>query len=142
MGAHSQSVVGSSGEYSESTGVSVSYTLGEAITETSIGDSVTLTQGFHQSKLFVVGLEELLKLNVKVFPNPTLDKVNIQMENNPADLSVEIHDLQGKLISSKALNMGDTRMTISLETLSSGTYLLSITNHQDIRNTYQIVKSN
>lgn len=44
-------VVSSSGDYFENENLSVSYTIGEIVTETFIGEGLILTQGFHQTSI-------------------------------------------------------------------------------------------
>jgi hypothetical protein len=110
-----QEVVSSNGDSKSAAGVEVSWTVGEAVVATLIGGSNTLTQGFHQTKLTITAVSELLLpgIEIKVFPNPTQDF---------------------KLISSD-----DTE--INMSKYASGQYILKLTNksRQPLQ-TFQIIK--
>jgi len=60
------------GEHFATAGAQLSWTLGEAVIETYTGDKSQLTQGFHQTQLTVVALNESVTVfPVLVYPNPT-----------------------------------------------------------------------
>jgi hypothetical protein len=54
-----QEVVASSGNSGTITGYKVDWTLGEPVIETFTGSANILTQGMHQTKLLVTGLQEM-----------------------------------------------------------------------------------
>ena len=70
-----------------------------------------------------LGLDELDKSNLKVYPNPTTDVVNI--EYNETIDSIELYSLLGQKVYEAQTK--DTKITIPLEHLSSGTYMMKIT---------------
>jgi len=64
------------GEHFATAGAQLSWTLGEAVIETYApgGGTAQLTQGFHQTQLTVVALNESVTVfPVLVYPNPTTD---------------------------------------------------------------------
>ena len=73
-----------------------------------------------------VGINEVNRINnLKVYPNPTTDVLNISQEGNEAK-SFNICDMQGRFIlSEKILNPNHQ---IHLEKLAKGIYLLSLQN--------------
>jgi len=75
----SQEVVSSAGETQTIPGIEISWTIGEPVIETVSSGSSVLTQGFHQTKLTVTTIDELLfsDLELKVYPNPTSEFVII-----------------------------------------------------------------
>lgn len=92
----SASVIGSTGGHFASSGGSLSWTLGEIMTETYKQNRGFLTQGFHQPLMIrVTGLEEVEEKNLLVFPNPVRDILNLQITEN-GDYRIELFDLQGQ----------------------------------------------
>ena len=136
-----QEVVSSNGDSKSAAGVEVSWTVGEAVVATLIGSSNTLTQGFHQTKLTITAVSELLLpgIEIKVFPNPTQDFITIHFSEYVEDSRYWLYDLRGKLIENKLINSADTE--INMEKYASGQYILKLTNklRQPIQ-TFQIIK--
>ncbi len=72
-------------------------------------------------------------LDVEVFPNPAMDKVNINIRetSNLQLYHISIYDLSGKMI--KQSNLYGTTTTINVLDISSGIYLLEITDTQNMK---------
>ncbi len=136
-----QQVVSSNGDSQSAAGVEVSWTLGEAVIATMIGGTNTLTQGFHQTRLTITAVSDLLYpgLEIKVFPNPTQEFITIRFSEYIEDTRYTLFDLRGKLIEIKLINSTDTE--IDLKKYACGQYILILTNksRQAIQ-TFQIVK--
>ncbi len=81
----------------------------------------------------------ILNHEVKVFPNPAIDNLNVQIsaltEENPA--TVELFDVHGNSIYKNETSTGDLALGISAN--SNGFYILSIT-IEDERIEYKIIK--
>jgi YHYH protein/Secretion system C-terminal sorting domain len=70
-------------------------------------------------------------LNIHIFPNPSADLIAIQMDNLVKDdFTVELLDMNGKLLQSKQLNKGSTIAYFDTQTVYSGTYMVRISNGQ------------
>jgi hypothetical protein len=136
-----QQVVSSNGDSQSAAGVEVSWTLGEAVIETFIGVSNTLTQGFHQTKLTITPVSEILipGLEIKVFPNPTPDIIRIHFSEFVEGSRFWLYDLRGKLLEHKLIHSADTE--INMRNYASGQYILKLTNksRQPLQ-TFQIIK--
>lgn len=136
-----QEVVSSNGDTKSAAGHEVSWTVGEAVIETLIGSTNTLTQGFHQSRLTVTAVTDLLYpgIEIKVFPNPTQEFITIRFSEYIEDTRYSIYDLRGKLIENKLISSADTE--IDLKKYASGQYILKLTNksRQAIQ-TFQVIK--
>ena len=136
-----QQVVSSNGDSKSAAGVEVSWTLGEAVIETLISGSNTLTQGFHQTKITITALSEILfpGLDIKVFPNPTPEIITIQFSEYMEGSRYWLYDLRGKLLENKLISSAD--MEINMKNYASGQYILKLTNksRQPIQ-TFQIIK--
>jgi hypothetical protein len=136
-----QEVISSNGDSKSAAGVEVSWTIGEAVIETCVGSSNTLTQGFHQTKLTVTAVGDILfpGLEIKVFPNPTPEIITIQFSEYIENAQYYLFDLTGKLLVTKLIHSADTE--INMKRFASGQYILKLTNKskQPIQ-TFQIVK--
>jgi hypothetical protein len=85
LGSKAQEAISTSGETNVTNTVTLSWTLGEIVTETgyrSEGES-SLTQGFQQGKLTVTAIKEKenSNMNISVLPNPTSDYLNIATDD-------------------------------------------------------------
>ena len=72
---------------------------------------------------------ELPKDDIKVFPNPAGDELNIRLNNSGSVVTVKIYDAKGMLVMDKKLRTDTmTENTYSLKTnkLKEGTYILRI----------------
>jgi poly(beta-D-mannuronate) lyase len=67
---------------------------------------------------------------VVVYPIPTENKLTIKTVNNVNIESVKIYSLDGKLILSKKLDFSNSEFSIELSEISSGTYILNLTNSE------------
>jgi len=136
-----QEVVSSNGDSRSSAGVNVSWTVGETVIETFVSDANMLSQGFHQTKVTITALSEILipGMEVKVFPNPTQQFITIRFSEYIEDTRYALYDLRGKLIENKLINAADTE--IDLKRYASGQYILKLTNKsQQPIQTIQIIK--
>ena len=136
-----QQVVSSNGDSQSAAAVEVSWTLGEAVIETFIGGSNMLTQGFHQTKITVTAVSDVLipGLEVKVFPNPTPEIITIQFSEYVEGSRYWLYDLRGKLLENKLIPSADTE--INMRNYASGQYILKLTDKsKQPLQTFQIIK--
>lgn len=75
----------------------------------------------------VLSLEDLIARNIEIFPNPTDDYLNIRNLSEQS-LSFTLRSLRGSLILSKEINRFDESISINLKSLSSGTYIVTLSN--------------
>lgn len=126
-------VIGSTGNFSTSSTMQLSSTVGEAVTQTLISGTLVLTQGFQQAdrNYWQTGTEDLLELVVsyEVFPNPTSDLLTVRLESEKlVQLQLQLFDLSGKKLAGfeKQLSgQGQLESQFSLSSLSEGIYLLT-----------------
>jgi hypothetical protein len=136
-------VIASAGGYNVYGGFSISWTLGETIIPTfkSQDGALTLTHGFQQN-LIVTAIEENLNdmVNIKIFPNPTSDNVNIQFEKpNNEEIDLTILDSQGKLLRSEIIESSMVEKQINLQNIPVGIYFLRLKRGKLV-NVYKVVK--
>jgi hypothetical protein len=132
-----QEVVSSSGDYQETSNGSLSWTIGEPITETATNGNI-LTQGFQQTRITITNISEIhnSEINLSIFPNPTNEFIKI-ISTEDENFTIQLFNINGKLLKEKKINNTDN--TISMNEFTNGTYLLKITNKNET-NTYQIIK--
>ena len=76
---------------------------------------------------------------IQVYPNPTLDEVNLNLpENWEGETSIIIYDFYGRLINSFTITSGF--YTLPVNNIPAGMYRLSATNKRNILNTTFIKK--
>lgn len=78
---------------------------------------------------YINGIEENgQQLNWNVYPNPTTDIINIEIEslNQLSDLSVSVIDMQGRAAMIPTPTTQSGIMTIDLSALSNGAYMLKL----------------
>jgi len=136
-----QEVIASAGGYNTSGNLSISWTLGETIIPTFQNGNLVLTHGFQQ-QLIVTAVKENFDIlvNIKVFPNPASDNLNIRFEE-PIDGEVVITliDSQGRLIKTETVESTTTEKQINLQELGGGVYFLRMTKGKLV-NVYKVVK--
>ncbi|MBO9690658.1 T9SS type A sorting domain-containing protein [Chryseobacterium sp.] len=78
----------------------------------------------YQSVLQVLGVSEIEKDHVKIYPNPTTDFVYVKLSSKSKIDGVEIYDLNGRLILVTRLESDK----LDLRTLNQGVYIISFKN--------------
>lgn len=119
-------IIASSGETMTSGQYSLSWTIGEAVISTEENSNIILNQGFHQMMSTPTAITESSREDMQVYPNPTTNKIHLDLPQNLSIVDLSIHDLQGRKI--KTISSHDSAEAINLNTLASGTYILSIYN--------------
>jgi len=122
----------SGGSFSNSNG-SLSWTVGEPITETESTGNYYLTQGFQQPSIVVVSVvsntsSAPTQSSVSVYPNPVLSSIYVQRDGN-VQLQIQLMDMNGKLILNKMLAQSENQLDLSV--LANGMYLLKVYDAQN-----------
>ena len=118
------------------------YTL-KVVAKDNLLNTTTQPQNFTVTS--GVGAVEVLSFNdVKLYPNPASDNVNIAIDvTNGGAASLAVYDLAGRAIYSEnsMLNAGKNTSTISAQNFAAGTYLLKVTlDGQSLNKSFSIVK--
>ena len=137
----SKQVIGPAGATYENGTNKLSYTAGEVLVGamTSEDGSIQLGNGYYPSlDLSTLNTESPeLKLQVKVYPNPTTEAIFI---THPTEqfFEVRITDISGKQILQTA---HQKQQPLNVQSLTSGTYFVTVTT-RDLKqtNTYKIIK--
>ncbi|MDT8412866.1 MAG: T9SS type A sorting domain-containing protein, partial [Vicingaceae bacterium] len=78
-----------------------------------------------------------IKLIDKVYPNPFVDFINIEL-NEPAPYVFKVFDLNGQLVKITKLNT--KAIKINLPNLKSGQYILKVSNTNEELETIRLIK--
>jgi hypothetical protein len=137
----SKQVIGPSGATFENGNNKLSYTAGEVVVGamTDEDGSYQLGNGYYPSlDLSTLNTESPeLKLQVKVFPNPTTEAIYI---SHPTEqfFEVRITDISGK---QTLQTVHQKEQPLSVQTLTTGTYFVTVTTKDSKQtNTYKIIK--
>lgn len=130
-----------SGGTAAGTGGTVTYSVGQAVYTTATGSGGVITQGLQQPYDLFINVETSnIEASVSLYPNPTKEFVILNVANvNVEDLSYQLFDMQGKLISSNKLANNETR--IQMTELASATYFVKVLNVNNESKTFKIIKT-
>lgn len=124
----SQEVVASDGDYFTGAQGSLSWTIGEAITETFSNGSGILTQGFQQKQDYLGLNTPPTSAQIHVFPNPFIDELQLEIEGATQFIQVRLFDLRGRLVFENSYSPanGASILQLQLSSLLSGSYHLHV----------------
>jgi hypothetical protein len=71
----------------------------------------------------VTGINDIKNSNIKIYPNPTNNIINIEGLNKNENNTIQIFDVQGKLVITKTIN---EKGAIDLSELNKGVYVIKI----------------
>ncbi|MBN2484894.1 MAG: T9SS type A sorting domain-containing protein [Bacteroidales bacterium] len=118
---------------------SLSWTLGEVVTETHKPSNATLTQGFQQSGLSITVENNFTEMyiEVTVYPNPTTGILHL-LTDVTETLQYQLFDINGSVLKSgETLSASEE---LDLSALPPAVYYLKITRGNQVQKTFQIVK--
>ena len=133
-----QEVISTQGDsYSNGSG-NIDFTIGEVVINTGTDGTNDITQGFHQTKWNIVGLEDhATNYDATVFPNPAEDILNIKASAFKK-VVYTVYDAQGKLVLQGNLQARQTPVKVGR--LASGTYSLALRNETQNLKTFKLIK--
>jgi hypothetical protein len=115
-----------------------SFSIGETIINSSSFNEFSLTQGFHQAMLFVVGVKPLIVFDqLEIHPNPAQQHVDIQIPGFNKNWDLSLLDLQGNLLTYKTIpgTNYDQPYRLDISTLNPGFYVIRLTD-KEFKNIY------
>lgn len=135
-------VVGTDGGFALNNKFSLSYTVGEIVTDLGRDtlNNTDLTQGFHQSYISIVSVEDHdLDVDISLFPNPAIDFLNVKISDINRANNFSIYDILGNLLSQQQIYSNELK--ISFSKLSTGYYILVFTKDDKKIKTIKVHKS-
>jgi hypothetical protein len=124
-------VTASAGGFSTTTQGNISWTLGEAVSDTYDGQTI-ITKGFHQpARISLNSIDNAGSTGgVYTYPNPVQDMLLVDFGNmKPGIYDLTFFDELGKLLLSKKVCVQSTLQveTLDLTQFSNGVYFLKVT---------------
>lgn len=118
------------------------WTLGEPATSAFAAGTDMLTQGFHQPNLLATTINNVeTDYSLLVYPNPSIDYIQLQFQNLKDVVTIHLLSSDGKLLHSQELKTS-SNLQIDMSKSAAGTYLLSVKDKHSKVKTYQVVKLN
>ena len=136
-----QSNTVSSGGNAGGSGGTVSYSVGQIDYISSNGSNGSIHLGVQQPyEIYATsGLEEYAQLiNLMIGPNPTADHLNISVKEDIEGLTLELSDLNGKLLLENR-ELGQ-KTELNLSAFPVGSYMLTIYHYDRTVKTCKILK--
>ena len=144
-----QEVMTAASDFNENQGYSLSWTMGETVTETFIKGDDQFTQGFQQTYIYEITwlpgqvLED--QYNIEVFPNPAgsffFIKIDTDQERGP--IKMTLYNMLGVRVDETTLEPELHTKKINIDLFSSDIYLLIITDDENrFIQRFKIVKVN
>lgn len=72
--------------------------------------------------------EEALKNVIVLYPNPSEDILNIKIPDNidSKNASIQLYDINGRLVTQNVPSIIDNKISVEINTLSNGVYLIHL----------------
>ncbi|MFT4611106.1 MAG: glucose/arabinose dehydrogenase [Glaciecola sp.] len=87
----------------------------------------------------ILSVDNQLVSDIKMYPNPAKNNITFDSLNTSNQIeSITIHDVQGKLVSTHS-NFEEQLITISTESLTSGIYIIAISNTKGDRSIRKLI---
>lgn len=128
----------SGGGNGNGSGGNVSYSIGQTVYQTNSGSSgSTAAAGVQQPYEISTGIGEYTELEMKLYPNPTTDVVEVWMADKKLKAVYRLYNAAGALLQTG--NVAD-HVSIQMKALPSATYFLSV-EAEKASKTFTIIKN-
>ncbi len=133
-------LISSSGDSFNNSSYQLDWSIGESVTSTHSSDDYVITQGFHQGIYIITSLDDFCEdIKMLAYPNPTNDFISLSVENlEIKNMQYIITDLTGKILASEKIT--SSLQTINFSKYAVGTYIVSITQNNQLLKSFQIIK--
>ena len=122
---------------------SISYSIGQVCYTSDSNTFGTVSKGVQQAfEVYSLNLDESNKSNISVFPNPTIQEINLclnQVNSINSTFSYELYDANGKLIESDIIHSNYT--CIQFKNHSTGTYFLKVFQENALIQNFKLIKN-
>ena len=141
MGLSAQSVIVPFGGDATDGSVTVSYTVGQVAVQANSDGGTTIYEGVQQPyEIQIIGIDDYpgITLNAMVYPNPTVENVQLTMNNEQLEGEVRVFDMNGKFLFVKKIEGENTEIPMS--DLSAGTYFVNVVSGTQVLKTFKVIK--
>jgi len=140
---YAQEAIVTTGNDAIGAGGYVSYSVGQIANSYQEGASGSINQGVQQPFEILVVLSTNdnfgINLSMVVYPNPTTDYLNLNIDQyNGEELTFQLYDLLGRVISQNRITGNSTR--INMSGLPTATYLLTVSSGNTSVKQFRIIK--
>ena len=140
---YAQEAVTSAGDSRRVGNLNVSWTVGEALTETLTTTNFKLTQGVQQPSIKVEIVSRSQEMNVyriSAYPNPATDAITVSISDaDRQQFMLKVFDMNGKLMHIAQITESQTR--ISVANFPPGIYLMQISDRKNNIQVFKIIKN-
>lgn len=77
---------------------------------------------------------------IDFYPIPSRNNVYIKLSKINSDTFVQVHDIEGKLITNYSINIDEQRIELNIKNLENGVYFVTLLNNEGLICTRKIVK--
>lgn len=136
-----QQIITAAGDAPKTSTSSLQWTVGQIVTGSETDGTTYLFQGYQQSTIIVSDIYENDSLDyaLKVYPNPVNSLLTIEVgKQGQFVLVAKLFSVSGKEYSH--FEIKDHKHIIDLYEFSSGTYILILSENNNIVRTYKIIK--
>jgi hypothetical protein len=127
----SPEVIATAGDYFVGSNATLSWTLGEVITETVFNGNYTLTQGFQQPHYNITSIPDDPNIkndplaDINIYPNPVGDQLNVNFKEMKQDnVTITLFDLNGKVLINDIAENTTTVKQLNMTYVAKGSYIL------------------
>lgn len=133
----------SSGGFGEGKGGSLSWTVGQLVSETRMHEGGVVTEGVQQPLFNIFLIRETpTPLSMLLFPNPVHENLLVTLRGAEDDIILILYDILGTPISRHMLPQGDSMLRIPVAQLAEGMYLLAALSPEGKRlEVYKFIKT-
>lgn len=137
-----QEVISAGGNSFSNSTAKICFTVGETVVGTLTAGNQIITQGFQQSRLTILGIEDNPELNfsIQAFPNPVIQKLKLQIEglDDAASMHYCLYDINGRLIALQNITGDETN--IDFGGLEPAIYMICICKGNQVLKTIKVLK--
>jgi len=135
-------IITTSGDNFINTNGSLSWTIGECITETLVSQNSIITQGFQQSSYIITAIQQVneSQFEIVAYPNPVNNFINLKIESTQfGNLKYIISDISGKVLQTE--NLTTSNQQINFSNFSVGTYFINVYQNNKSIKLFKIIKN-
>ena len=139
---HGQEATVASGGAASGNGGSASYSIGQVVYTTIAGTGISVSNGVQQPFEIstLTGItEENIRLGMSAYPNPTIDRLILEIEAEYQDLSFQLYDLNGKLLENSKIVQRVT--TIEMNGYKPSVYFVKVVSQNKLVKSFKIIKN-
>ena len=148
VSTNAQETFATTGGDATGTSSSISYTVGQmaimtdyemvtAVENASANVREGVQQTYSVEELKIDGAEPF-SFDIKVYPNPTTDNINVRLEQSVAGMRYELYGANGQLLQKESI--GSDEQTIDMRDYAAGAYILWVVG-DTASQPYRIIKA-